>query len=181
MKVRLQRSQGGYRLRYGLSGQGKGHRGQTVAWSCHCHVMVLLQVWGYYIIDPVTAVAEHQRNSYDNSFDHSLLHETNTLQLIHCISLKLIHCLVLKRYIHTLSFFETNIVGYIPLGACAHRRLRYLFCAAGYAVVYERQALEIMKSTKVQTLGANQIYVRDWSCASEKLANTTTAASRHLK
>ena len=34
----------------------------------------------------------------------------------------------------------------------------------------------IMKSTKVQTLGANTINcVRDWSCAGEKLANTTTA------
>ena len=32
-----------------------------------------------------------------------------------------------------------------------------------------------MKSTKVQTLGANMICVRDWSCAGEKLANTTTA------
>ena len=25
----------------------------SVAWSCDCHVMVLLQVWGYYIIDSV--------------------------------------------------------------------------------------------------------------------------------
>ena len=33
----------------------------------------------------------------------------------------------------------------------------------------------IMKSTKVQTLGANTICVRDWSYAGEKLANTTTA------
>ena len=32
-----------------------------------------------------------------------------------------------------------------------------------------------MKSTKVQTLGANTICVCDWSCAGEKLANTTTA------
>ena len=32
-----------------------------------------------------------------------------------------------------------------------------------------------MKSTKVQTLGANTICVRDWSCADKKLANTTTA------
>ena len=31
----------------------------------------------------------------------------------------------------------------------------------------------LMKSTKVQTLGANTICVRDWSCAGEKLANTT--------
>ena len=34
---------------------------------------------------------------------------------------------------------------------------------------------EIMISTKVETLGANTICVRDWSCAGEKLANTTTA------
>ena len=32
-----------------------------------------------------------------------------------------------------------------------------------------------MKSTKVQTLGANMICVRDWSCMAKKLANTTTA------
>ena len=32
-----------------------------------------------------------------------------------------------------------------------------------------------MKSTKVQTLGANTICVRDWGCAGEKLANITTA------
>ena len=32
-----------------------------------------------------------------------------------------------------------------------------------------------MKSTKVQTLGANTVCVRDWGCADEKLANTTTA------
>ena len=25
-----------------------------MAWLCDCHVMVLLKVWGYYIIDPVT-------------------------------------------------------------------------------------------------------------------------------
>ena len=32
-----------------------------------------------------------------------------------------------------------------------------------------------MKSTKVQTLGANTICIRDWSYAGEKLSNTTTA------
>ena len=34
-----------------------------------------------------------------------------------------------------------------------------------------------MKSTKVQTLGANTICVRDWSCAGEKLTNTTIATA----
>ena len=40
----------------------------------------------------------------------------------------------------------------------------------------------IMKSTKVQTLGANTICVRDWSCVAEKLANTTmaTGAMRYI-
>ena len=37
---------------------------------------------------------------------------------------------------------------------------------------------DIMKSTKVQTLGANTICVLDWSCAAEKLGNTTTYGNR---
>ena len=37
-----------------------------------------------------------------------------------------------------------------------------------------------MKSTKVQTLSANTICVSDWSCAGEKLANTTTATGAML-
>ena len=70
--------------------------GQTVAWSCDCHVMVLLQVWGCYIIDPVTgcmvtltwAVAEHQRNSYDYSnCVGSVLTTLVSINLIHCLSI----------------------------------------------------------------------------------------------
>ena len=37
-----------------------------------------------------------------------------------------------------------------------------------------------MKSTKVQTLGANRICVRDWGCAGEKLANTTSYGNRSI-
>ena len=36
-----------------------------------------------------------------------------------------------------------------------------------------------MKSTKVQTLSANTICVGDWSCAGEKLANTTSYGNRN--
>ena len=36
----------------------------------------------------------------------------------------------------------------------------------------------IMKSTKVQTLGANTICVCDWSSAGKKMANTTSYGNR---